>query len=161
MPTITPFLWFDGGVGEAVDFYTSVFGDSAVLQIARYPEGSPGSAGEVMMATFRLGEQEFMALNGGPEFTFTPAISFFVSCEGQDEVDYFWDRLCEGGAPSRCGWLVDRFGLSWQVVPKALGELMGDPDPERSARVMQAMLAMTKIDVAALRAAHAGEVTPG
>ena len=156
MPKITPFLWFDGRVGEVVDFYTSLFGDSAVLDTTRYPEGSPGPAGEVMIATFRLGGQEFMALNGGPQFEFTPAISFFVSCEGQDEVDHLWDRLVEGGSPGQCGWLVDRFGLSWQIVPTALGQLMGDPDPERAGRVMHAMLAMTKIEIAGLRDAYEG-----
>ena len=156
MPTITPFLWFDGRVGEAVDFYTSVFGDSSVLDSAPYPEGSPRPAGDVMVATFRIAGQEFMALNGGPQFPFTPAVSFFVSCESQDEVDYLWDRLCDGGHPEQCGWLVDRFGLSWQVVPTALGQLMGDPDPERSARVMQAMLAMVKIDIAGLQATYDG-----
>jgi len=154
MPTITPFLWFDGRVEEAVDFYTSVFGDSAVGDLTRYPEGSPGPAGEVMTATFRLAGQEFMALNGGPHYAFTPAISFFLSVDTQDEVDHYWDRLTEGGEPGQCGWLVDRFGLSWQVVPTALGRLMGDPDPERSGRVMQAMLAMTKIEIAGLEEAY-------
>jgi len=109
-----------------------------------------------MMASFRLAGQDFMGLNGGPMYAFTPAISLFVSCEGQDEVDYYWDRLVEGGSPSRCGWLVDRFGLSWQIIPTALGRLMGDPDPERAGRVMQAMLAMTKIEVAGLQAAYDG-----
>jgi len=149
MPTITPFLWFDNQLEDAVAFYTSVFGDSAVLS-------DPGPAGEVMMASFRLAGQDFMGLNGGPMYAFTPAISLFVSCEGQDEVDYYWDRLGEGGSPSRCGWLVDRFGLSWQIIPTALGRLMGDPDPERAARVMQAMLTMTKIEVAGLQAAYDG-----
>lgn len=156
MPTITPFLWFDGRVQEAVEFYTSVFGDSAVLSTVPYPDGAPGPSGELMMATFRLAGQEFMALNGGPQYSFTPAISFFVSVDTQDEVDYFWDRLCDGGSPSQCGWLVDRFGLSWQIVPTALGRLMGDPDPERAARVTQAMLGMTKIEIAGLVAAHEG-----
>jgi predicted 3-demethylubiquinone-9 3-methyltransferase (glyoxalase superfamily) len=156
MPTITPCLWFDGRVQEAVAFYTSVFGDSAVLSTAPYPDGAPGPTGELMMATFRLAGQEFMALNGGPQYVFTPAVSFFVSVETQDEVDYFWDRLCEGGSPSQCGWLVDRFGLSWQIVPTALGRLMGDPDPERAGRVTQAMLGMTKIEIAGLVAAHEG-----
>jgi len=149
MPTITPFLWFDNQLEEAMSFYASVFGDSAVL-------GTPGPAGEVMMATFRLAGQDFMGLNGGPMYAFTPAISLFVSCEGQDEVDYFWDRLCEGGSPSQCGWLVDRFGLSWQIIPTALGRLLGDPDRERAGRVMQAMLGMVKLDIAGLQAAYDG-----
>jgi predicted 3-demethylubiquinone-9 3-methyltransferase (glyoxalase superfamily) len=156
MATITPFLWFDGRVAEAVAFYTSVFGDSAVLDTTPYPEGSPGPPGELMMARFRLAGQELMALNGGPHYSLTPAFSLFVSCADQEEVDYYWDRLCDGGEPSRCGWLVDRFGLSWQVVPEALGRLMGDPDPERSSQVVQAMLEMSRIDVAALQAAYDG-----
>ena len=149
MPTITPFLWFDNQLEDAVAFYTSVFGDSAV-------PSSAGPSGGATMASFRLAGQDFMGLNGGPMYAFTPAISLFVSCEGQDEVDYYWDRLVEGGSPSRCGWLVDRFGLSWQIIPTALGRLMGDPDPERAGRVMQAMLAMTKIEVAGLQAAYDG-----
>ncbi len=153
MTTITPFLWFEEKLDEAVAFYTSLFGDSALLSTTRFPEGSPGPAGEIMMATFRLAGQQFMALNGGPRFSFTPAISFLVSVEGQDEVDRLWDALCEGGAPGQCGWLVDRFGLSWQIVPTALGQLMGDPDPQRAGRVMQAMLGMTKIEIAGLQAA--------
>jgi len=149
MPTITPFLWFDNQLEDAVAFYTSVFGDSAV-------PSSAGPSGGATMASFRLAGQDFMGLNGGPMYAFTPAISLFVSCEGQEEVDYLWDRLCDGGSPSRCGWLVDRFGLSWQIIPTALGRLMGDPDAERAGRVMQAMLAMTKIEVAGLQAAYDG-----
>ena len=153
MSKVTPFLWFDGHVEEAVEFYTSVFGDSAVLEVTRYPEGSPGPAGGVMTARLRLADQEVMLLDGGPHYQLTPAFSFFVSCEDQDEVDHFWGRLLEGGTPSQCGWLTDRFGLSWQIVPTALMQLMGDPDPARSGRVMKAMLAMTKIEIAGLQAA--------
>ena len=156
MATLTPFLWFNGRVEEAVEFYTSVFGDSAVEDISRYPEGSPGPAGDVMTATLSLAGQQLTILNGGPEYTLTPAFSFFVACADQAEVDHYWDRLCEGGKPVACGWLEDKFGVSWQVVPTVLGELLADPDPERSQRVMQAMLAMTKLDIAGLQAAHAG-----
>ena len=152
-----PFLWFDGRVEEAVEFYTSVFPDSKVQQLERYPEGSPdGLAGQVMLATFSLNGQEVMALNGGPHFELSPAFSFFVSCEDQAEVDKYWDALLEGGEPSQCGWLVDRFGLSWQIVPTALGRLLSDPDQERAGRVMQAMLGMIKLDVAGLQAAYDG-----
>jgi len=153
----TPFLWFDGRIEEAVEFYTSVFPDSKVHQVERYPEGSPGgAAGQVMMASFSLNGQEVMALNGGPTYQLTPAFSFFVLCEDQTEVDRFWDALIEGGEPSQCGWLVDRFGLSWQIVPTALGRLLGDADQERAGRVMQAMLGMVKLDVAGLQAAYDG-----
>ena len=148
MPSITPFLWFDGRLGEAVEFYTSLFGDSAVLELV------PGAEGSVMMARFRLAGVELMALDGGPAHMLSPAFSLFVSVDGQDEVDHYWDALVEGGEPGQCGWLVDRFGLSWQVIPTALGELMGAPDRERAGRVMQAMLAMSKLDVAGLQAAY-------
>jgi predicted 3-demethylubiquinone-9 3-methyltransferase (glyoxalase superfamily) len=148
MPTITPFLWFDGRLGEALAFYTSVFDDSAVL------ERVPGPGDTVMMARLRLGGAELMALDGGPVYPLTPAFSLFVSVEGQDEVDRYWDALVEGGEAGRCGWLVDRFGLSWQVVPTILGQLMGDPNRERADRVVQAMLAMSKLDVAGLQAAY-------
>jgi predicted 3-demethylubiquinone-9 3-methyltransferase (glyoxalase superfamily) len=152
-----PFLWFNGQVEEAVTFYSSVFPDSKVQSLERYPEGSPGGvAGQVMMASFSLNGQDVMALNGGPHYELSPAFSFFVSCEDQDEVDRYWDALVEGGEPSQCGWLVDRFGLSWQIVPTALGRLMSDPDPVRAGRVMQAMLAMVKLDVAGLQAAYDG-----
>jgi predicted 3-demethylubiquinone-9 3-methyltransferase (glyoxalase superfamily) len=153
----TPFLWFNGRVEEAVTFYTSVFPDSKVHRLDRYPDGSPGDlAGQVMLASFTLNGQDVMALNGGPTYELSPAFSFFVSCEDQDEVDKYWDALLEGGEPSQCGWLVDRFGVSWQIVPTALGRVMGDPDPERSGRVMQAMLGMVKLDVAGLQAAYDG-----
>jgi len=147
MPTVTPFLWFNGRVAEAVDFYTSVFGDSAVI------ESSPGPDGDFMMARFQLAGQELIAFNGGQHFAFTPAISLFVSVEGQDELDYYWNALLEGGEPSQCGWLVDKFGLSWQVIPTTLGRLIGHADQMRAAQATQAMLAMTKIDIAELQAA--------
>ena len=155
MPKPTPFLWFNGRLEEAVTFYTSVFPDSKVHHMERYPDGSPdGLAGQVMMASFSLDGQEVMALNGGPAHELSPAFSFFVSCEDQDEVDHYWDALIEGGEPSQCGWLVDRFGLSWQIVPTALGRLMSDPDRVRAGRVMQAMFGMVKLDVAGLQAAY-------
>lgn len=153
---ITPFLWFDGGVREAVDYYTSVFGDSAVLDATNYPEGTPYPAGELMIATFELAGQRFMALNGGSQYAFTPAISFMVSVDTQAEIDDLWSKLTDGGAEIQCGWLTDRFGLSWQVVPNRLGELMSDPDPERSGRVAAALMGMVKIDLEALERAHAG-----
>jgi predicted 3-demethylubiquinone-9 3-methyltransferase (glyoxalase superfamily) len=157
MKRITPFLWFDGQAEEAMNFYLAVFGDGEMLEVSRYPEESPGAAGTVMTARFRLRDQEFIALNGGPQFPFTEAVSFVVDCDTQDEVDHFWDRLSEGGEPGQCGWLKDRFGVSWQIIPKALGELLGDPDPVKSQRVMTAFLAMGKLDIAGLRSAHRGE----
>lgn len=157
MQKITPFLWFNDNAEEAINFYTSVFKDSKVLQVNRLPEGTPGPAGKVMTGTFQIAGQEIMVLNGGPEFKFTEAISFFVNCETQEEVDYYWERLSAGGEKSQCGWLKDKFGLSWQIVPSALGRLMGDPNPQKSARVMQAMLKMTKLDIAALQRAYDGK----
>lgn len=157
MQKITPFLWFDDNAEEAMEFYTSIFKDSRIMDVSRYGEGAPLPAGTVMTATFHLAGQEFMALNAGPMFKFTEAISFFVKCADQAEVDYYWNHLLAGGGtPQPCGWLKDRFGLSWQVIPDALGRLLGDPDPGRAGRAMQAMLQMTKIDVAALEAAAAG-----
>jgi predicted 3-demethylubiquinone-9 3-methyltransferase (glyoxalase superfamily) len=153
---ITPFLWFDGRVREAVDFYTSVFGDSAVLDVTHYPEGTPYPAGEVMIAVFELAGQRFMALNGGPQYSFTPAISFMVSVDSQAELDALWSRLTDGGAEAPCGWLTDRFGLSWQIIPRRLGELMSDPDAARAGRVAAALMGMVKIDIAALESAHVG-----
>jgi len=150
MQKISPFLWFDDQAEEAANFYVSLFDDAAVTNVARYPEGSPGPAGQVMTVDFRLAGQEFTALNGGPEFTFTEAISFFVHCKDQEEVDRFWTQLTEGGEESQCGWLKDRFGLSWQIVPDRLGELLGDPDPARSQAAMQAMLQMSKIEIKVL-----------
>lgn len=154
MQRITPFLWFDDNAEEAVNFYTSIFNDSKIENISRYGENEPGPVGSVMMANFKLNGQDFMALNGGPVFKFSQAISFFVSCENQAEVDHYWDKLSEGGEVQQCGWLVDKFGISWQIVPTALGQLMGDPDPVKAGRVMQAMLKMIKIDIAGLKQAY-------
>ena len=150
MQKITPFLWFDNQAEEASNFYISLFDDAAITDVSRYPEGSPGPAGEVMTVSFRLAGQEFTALNGGPQFTFSEAISFAVHCRDQDEVDRLWAQLTEGGAPGQCGWLTDRFGLSWQIVPDRLNELLADPDPGRAQRAMQAMLQMEKIEIKAL-----------
>jgi predicted 3-demethylubiquinone-9 3-methyltransferase (glyoxalase superfamily) len=155
-PKITPFLWFDNNAEEATHFYTSIFKNSKVLSVSRYGEGSPGQPGTVMTTTFILDGQQFMALNGGPIFKFNEAISFFVNCETQEEVDELWEKLTDGGEESQCGWLKDKFGVSWQIVPIALGELLGDPDPQKSKRVMEAMLQMQKIDVAKLQQAYEG-----
>jgi predicted 3-demethylubiquinone-9 3-methyltransferase (glyoxalase superfamily) len=154
MQKISPFLWFDGKAEEAMNFYVSIFKNSKIGTVTRYAEGGPGPAGTVMTATFQLEGQEFMALNGGPVFVFSQAISFFVSCETQEEVDELWERLSEGGEKQQCAWLKDKFGVSWQIVPTALGELLNDPDPEKSKRVMEAMLQMDKIDIATLKRAH-------
>jgi predicted 3-demethylubiquinone-9 3-methyltransferase (glyoxalase superfamily) len=154
MQKVTPFLWFDNQAEEAMNLYVSLFKNSKVLGVSRYGEGGPGPAGTVMTGTFQLDGQEFMALNGGPYFKFTEAISLFVNCETQGEVDELWEKLSEGGEISQCGWLKDKYGLSWQIVPTALGEMLGDPDPKKAQRVMQAMLQMTKIDIAALRRAY-------
>jgi len=154
MQKITPFLWFDANAEEATNFYTSIFKNSEIVSVSRYGEGSPGQPGTVMTTTFILDGQAFMALNGGPHFKFNEAISFFVNCETQAEVDELWEKLTDGGEESQCGWLKDKFGVSWQIVPTALGELLGDPDPEKSRRVMEAMLQMHKIDVAKLKQAH-------
>ncbi len=151
MQKITPFLWFDGNAEEAVKFYVSVFPKSRLVSTARYGPAGPGPAGSVMTMEFELDGQRFIALNGGPRFKFTEAISFVVNCETQDEIDKTWDKLLQGGGrPDQCGWLKDRFGLSWQVVPTALAKLLQDKDPERSKRVMEAMLKMVKIDIHAL-----------
>jgi predicted 3-demethylubiquinone-9 3-methyltransferase (glyoxalase superfamily) len=152
---ITPFLWFDDQAEEAMHFYVSIFENSEVLDVTRYGEAGPGPEGSVTIATFRLEGQEFMALNGGRHYTFTEATSFFVTCETQEEVDYFWDKLSDGGETGQCGWLKDKFGLSWQIVPSILGELMQDEDTERANAVMQAMLQMTKLDIAQLQQAYA------
>ena len=158
MQKITPFLWFDNQAEEAVNFYTSLFKNSKIENVARYDEAgakvSGRPKGSVMTMTFQLNGQEFNALNGGPQFKFTEAISFFVNCETQAEVDELWSKLTEGGEEGQCGWLKDRFGLSWQIVPTALGELRGDKDPEKAQRVMQAMLQMKKIDIAGLKRAY-------
>ena len=154
MQKITPFLWLNDNVEEAVNFYTSIFPNSTIGGMSRYGDAGPGQPGKVMSATFRLDGQEFMALNGGPQFHFTPAISFFISCVTQEEVDDLWERLSAGGKKGRCGWLEDKFGLSWQVVPTALGELLGDSDPVKSGNVMKAMLEMDKIDIQKLKPAY-------
>jgi predicted 3-demethylubiquinone-9 3-methyltransferase (glyoxalase superfamily) len=154
MKQITPFLWFDNQAEEAMHFYTSIFKNSKVGTVSRFPEGAPGPAGKVMSATFQLEGQEFMALNGGPLFKFTEAISFFVNCETQEEVDELWAKLSAGGKESQCGWLKDKFGLSWQIIPSALGKMLGDKDREKAKRVMQAMLKMKKIDIAGLQRAY-------
>ena len=151
---ITTFLTFDGQAEEAADFYTSIFDDSRILSTSRYGEGGPGPEGTLMSATFQLAGQEFVALNGGPSFSFSQGISLFVDCETQEEVDELWEKLSDGGEPGPCGWLTDRFGVSWQVIPRALGELLGDEDSEKAGRVMQAMLQMSKIDIAGLRRAY-------
>ena len=157
MQKIIPFLWFDDQAEEAANFYVSIFRNSWILSVSRYGDGGPGPAGTAMLVTFVLDGLEFQALNGGPEFAFTEAISLFVSAVGQEEVDHFWDKLTsDGGAPGQCGWLKDKYGLSWQIVPPVLGELLGDPDADKSSRVMQAMLGMSKIDIAALQEAHDG-----
>ena len=157
MQKITPFLWFDNNAEEAMNFYVSIFKDAKILTVTRYGEAGPGPAGTVMTAEFQLFGQEYVALNGGPRFKFTEAISFVVNCESQEEVDNYWEKLSEGGEKSRCGWLKDKFGLWWQVVPTILAELMSDPDAQKSQRVMQAMLQMDKIEIEPLKRAHAGQ----
>jgi len=156
MQKITPFLWFDNHAEEAMNFYVSVFKNSRIVRVTRYGDAGPGPKGTVMSATFELEGQEFFALNGGPQFQFTPAISFFVNCETQQEVDELWEKLSAGGKKERCGWLKDKYGLSWQIIPKALGRMLGDKDPEKSKRVMQAMLQMSKIEVEGLKKAYEG-----
>jgi predicted 3-demethylubiquinone-9 3-methyltransferase (glyoxalase superfamily) len=154
MQKITPYLWFDNQAEEAMNFYVSIFKNSKVLSVSRYGEAGPGKKGTVMTATFQLEGQEFHALNGGPEFKFTEAISFLVNCQTQQEVDELWAKLSEGGEEGQCGWLKDKFGLSWQIIPTILGELLGDKDAEKAGRVMQAMLKMQKIDINALKQAY-------
>ena len=154
MQKITPFLWFDGKAEEAMNFYISIFKNSKIVSVTRYGEAGPGPKGTVMTAKFELNGQEFVALNGGPQFTFTEAISFVVNCETQQEVDDFWEKLSEGGEKSRCGWLKDKYGLSWQVVPTALVEMLQDKDAKKSNRVMQAMLQMDKLDIKSLKQAY-------
>lgn len=155
MQKITPCLWFDTEAEEAVGFYTSVFPDARVLKVERYGDAGPRPAGSVMTVSFELAGQEFVALNGGPEYTFNEAISFQVSCDDQDEVDRYWGALSEGGEEGPCGWLKDRWGVSWQIVPTRLPQLLNDPDPQRAERAMRAMLDMRKIDIAALEEAAA------
>ena len=149
-------LWFDTEAEEAADFYASVFKNSRVVSRSHYPEGAPREAGMVMTVEFELDGQRFVGINGGPEFTFDEAISLQIDCEDQAEIDYYWERLSEGGAEGPCGWLKDRYGLSWQVVPTGMDEMFSDPDPKRAERAMQAMLGMSKIDIAALRSAAEG-----
>jgi predicted 3-demethylubiquinone-9 3-methyltransferase (glyoxalase superfamily) len=154
--SIIPNLWFDKEAEEAAEFYCSIFPDSRVVSVARYTEAGPGEPGSVMVAEWELAGQRFVGINGGPQFKFSEAVSFQITCEDQDELDYYWDKLTEGGSESQCGWLKDRFGLSWQVVPSGMEELFGDPDKERARRAMEAMFTMKKLDIAALRAAADG-----
>ena len=154
MQKITPFLWFDTRAEEAANFYVSIFKNSKILKITRYGEAGPGPTGSVMTVHFELDGQEFIALNGGPQFKFSEAISFSVNCETQQEVDEFWEKLSAGGEEGPCGWLKDKYGLSWQINPRALGEMLSDPDPGKSKRVMEAMLQMKKIDIAGLKKAY-------
>jgi len=154
MQKISPLLWFDGNAEEAVNFYVCFFKDSKILNLSRYGEAGPGPKGSVMSATFQLHGQEFIALNGGPHFKFTPAISFFVHRQTQEEVDDLWEKLSAGGRKDRCGWLTDRYGLSWQIIPDVLGKMLNDPDREKSNRVMNAMLQMQKIEIKKLEQAY-------
>jgi predicted 3-demethylubiquinone-9 3-methyltransferase (glyoxalase superfamily) len=157
MQKITPFLWFDGQAEEAANFYVSIFKNSKILNLARYGDAGPGPKGTVMLATFQIEGQKFMALNGGPQYTISPAISFYVDCETQAEVDELWENLTAGGSEVQCGWLKDKFGVSWQIIPKTLIELMQDKDPVKSQRVFKAMMGMIKIDIEALKRAYRGE----
>jgi len=156
MQKITTFLWFDTQAEEAANFYVSLFKNSKILSVSRYGEAGPGPKGSVMSCTFQLEGQEFMALNGGPHFKFTPAISLFVKCTSQAEVDELWEKLSAGGKKDHCGWLTDKFGLSWQIIPVQLGEMLGDRDREKAGRVMQAVLKMDKIDIGGLERAYQG-----
>ena len=155
MSRITTNLWFDTEALEAAEHYVAIFPDSRITDVSRYGDGAPRPAGTVLIVAFELDGQPYLALNGGPEFRFTEAISLVVNCADQDEVDHYWAALVDGGEPGQCGWLKDRYGLSWQIVPDGMGEVMGDPDPARAGRAMQAMLGMQKLDIAALRAAAA------
>ena len=154
MGKLTPFLWFDGRAEEAANSYVSIFENARIINVSRYPENSPGPAGSVMTVEFELDGQGFVALNGGPQYAFTPAVSFSIDCKDQAEVDHFWDRLCAGGTPIQCGWLADKFGLSWQVVPSILPQLLKSDDDAKADAVMQAMLQMVKLDVNALQEAY-------
>jgi predicted 3-demethylubiquinone-9 3-methyltransferase (glyoxalase superfamily) len=153
---ITPNLWFDTEAEEAAGFYTSVFKNSRIVNVARYTEAGPRPAGTVMTVEFELDGQRFVGINGGPQFTFDEAVSFQITCKDQEEVDYYWERLSEGGEEGQCGWLKDRYGLSWQVVPTGMAEVFNNPDPERAKRAMEAMLGMRKLDIATLRSAADG-----
>ncbi len=154
MQKITAFLWFDGQAEEAMNFYVSIFKNSKVGRVTRCGDAGPGPKGTVMSATFQIEGQEFFALNGGPQFAFTPAISFFVNCETQEEVDELWEKLSAGGETQRCGWLKDKYGLSWQIIPSALGRMLQDKDPAKANRVMQAMMQMDKIEIKGLEQAY-------
>ncbi len=154
MQKITPFLWFDDKAEEAMNFYVSVFRNSKILRVLRYGEAGPGTKGTVMTAEFLIGGMEFVALNGGPQFTFSPAISFVINCRTQKEIDEYWEKLSDGGEKQPCGWLKDKFGVSWQVVPVVLADMLNDADPVRAQRVMKAMLQMGKIDIQQLKRAY-------
>jgi len=154
MQKIVPFLWFNGNAEEAMNFYVGIFKRSQVVRVTRYGDAGPGPKGSVMSCSFQLEGQDFYALNGGPQYSFTPAISLFVNCETQQEVDGLWDKLSAGGSKDQCGWLKDKFGLSWQIVPTVLGKLLGDKDPQKANRVMQAMLKMKKLDIQGLQQAY-------
>jgi predicted 3-demethylubiquinone-9 3-methyltransferase (glyoxalase superfamily) len=156
MPKISPFLWFDTQAEDAATYYVRTFPNSRIVDVTRYGEAGPGPKGQAMTVRFELEGREYIALNGGPHFTFNEAVSFSIDCKDQEEVDRYWGRLTDGGQEGQCGWLKDRFGLSWQVNPSRLGELLGDPDPGRAARAMEAMMKMKKIDIAALEKAAAG-----
>jgi predicted 3-demethylubiquinone-9 3-methyltransferase (glyoxalase superfamily) len=154
MQKITPFLWFNDQAEEAANFYVSIFKNSKIMRVTRNGDNGPGPKGSVMSATFQLDGQEFFALNGGPLFSFTPAVSFFINCETQAEIDELWEKLSAGGKQERCGWLKDKYGLSWQVVPSVLGKLLQDPDPAKGKRVMAALLQMNKLDIKGLQQAY-------
>src|SRR5712691_3190698 len=154
MQKITPFLWFDGKAEEAMNFYVSIFKNSKTGRVTRYGEGWPGPKGTVMSATFHLDGQEFFALNGGPQFTFSPAISFFVNCETQKEVDELWEKLSEGGEKQRCGWVTDKYGVSWKIVPSNLGEMLHGAEAEKTDRVMKVVLQMSKLDMESMKQAY-------
>lgn len=156
MQKITPFLWFNGKAEEAAEFYASVFKRARIVDVMRCGEAGPGPKGSVLTMTFEIEGQQFIALNGGPQFSFTPAISFFVACHTQEELDGLWDKLLAGGAALQCGWVTDKYGVSWQIVPAILNDLLRDKDAAKSARVMKAMLGMNKLDIAALKAAYEG-----
>jgi len=157
MQKIVPFLWFNDQAEEAMTFYVSIFKNSKVMSVTRYGDTGPGPKGTVMMATFQLEGQDFYALNGGPQFSFTPAISLYVNCETQEEIDELWNKLSEGGEPNQCGWLQDKYGLSWQIIPTILGKMMQDKDPTKSQRVLKALLQMKKLDIARLKQAYERE----
>jgi predicted 3-demethylubiquinone-9 3-methyltransferase (glyoxalase superfamily) len=157
MQKITPCLWFDNNAEEAVNFYISILKNSKIMSVARYGEGGPGAPGSVMTVSFLIEGQEFLALNGGPQFRFTPAISFIVNCATQEEIDELWEKLSDGGEKQQCGWLTDKYGMSWQIVPAELGQLMTSGDAARSQRVMQALLQMDKLDIERLRQAYQGD----